>query len=304
MTQISSTSVSYVLRRKGVGLGLSGLEELSTTGLKLLSTENGQDNLPWDTKYVFRWGSTATIPGQGKVINSAKAIHWAFDKKNSRKEMADAGLAPKTWTYFGDFLDQNSYGDMGSTGSVIVRPASHKRSENLFYCETPRQIFENIHYRSCMNEGYYISEYIKKDRELRVWIVSGRVIAVCEKLPIMKEAISWGCVTQGTFKYIPWDEWPLFATQTALEAFSLSGLDFGAVDVMIASAGLPEPKAYVLEINTAPEVTPYYLKCLTKAFDYIVTNGPDHIPYVKNDNWRGMIHPAISNLAEIKKETA
>lgn len=303
MTTLISNPISYVLRRKGVGLGLDGLEELSISGIKLRSTEDGPDNLPWDVNYVFRWGSTATIPGNGKVINSAKAIHWAFDKKNSRKILADAGLAPKTWTDFGDLLDGMSF-LVTPPKSVVVRPASHKRSENLFHCQSLREIFEATQFGSCMSEGYYISEYIKKDRELRIWIVSGRVIAICEKLPIMKEAISWGCVTQGTFKYVPWDEWPLSAAQTALEAFSLSGLDFGAVDVMIASEGLHAPKSYVLEINTAPEVTPYYLKCLTKAFDYIVKNGREHFSYDPS-SWKGMIHPSISNLAtNIEKESA
>lgn len=290
------TEISYVLRRKGVGLNLEGLEELSKTGLKVLSTENGSDNLPWDVKYVFRWGSTATIPGSGVVINRASAIHWAFDKRESRRILSLGGLAPKTWTDFGEFLDHFS-GE--SFGKYVVRPATHKRSENLYLCQSFREVYEAISSgNSCWQDGYYISEYIKKDHEYRVWVVSGRIIAICEKIPTDKNLTSWGCVNQGQFKYIPWDQWPLEAAGKAVEAFRLSGLDFGAVDVMTLSTGLPSPQSYVLEINTAPEVTPYYLKCLTKAFDYIVKNGNQ---FIESDDvsWKTLIHPAISDMAKV-----
>jgi glutathione synthase/RimK-type ligase-like ATP-grasp enzyme len=157
-------------------------------------------------------------------------------------------------------------------------------------------------YRACQKyDKYYISEYIKKDKEWRVFVVSGRVAAVVEKIPVDPDEVSWGCVEQGQFRYVPWTEWPLFVTQKAVDAFLMSGLDFGAVDVISCSAGLSEPnRAYVLEINTAPELTPYYIKTMTKCFDYIVRNGKGMLPIIETGDFKGVIHPAVSNMAEIQ----
>lgn len=304
MTQIQADVTNYVLRRKGVGEKIGDFEGLSNTGLKVIRNDNP---LPWNSKYVFRWGTTSNVPKANDdqvIVNKASAIHWAFDKRTSRKVFADNNLSMSTWIDFGKLLHEfqscMEHPDIDGwvwnhNWPLIVRPESHIRSMDMEVCNS----LEEVYTATQKFKKYYISEYIKKDREFRVLVVSGRVIAMIEKIPEDKNEVSWGCVTEGKFKYIPWDEWPLEAAGKAIEAMRLSGLDFGAVDVIRRSTGLTGPEDYVLEINTAPELTPYYMKCFVKAFDYIVKNGTKVFEYDKS-SWKGLIHPAISNMAKIE----
>ena len=256
-----------------------GIAENSTKGLKAVLN----NNIPV-SDIVFRWGTTSTLPGNPKVINKAKAIHYVFDKKKSRKDFADKGFAPKTWVDFGDYLDTHN------ESHVIVRKNEHSRSEHLHFCQTMKEVYE-----ACDKyESYYISEYIKKDHEYRVFIVSGRVIAVLEKHPASKDEDSWGCVPEEGavfFKYVDWTSWNTRMIETALGAFKMTDLDFGAVDMMTKGTD-----SYVLEINTGPQLTPYYMKKFAQAFDYIIENGRDVIP-VSGSTWKHLIHPATSSEA-------
>lgn len=277
-------SSNYILRRKFFGENLEIAEQASTTGLRVFTSG---DLLPEDGGLCFRWGCTATIPGGTKVINTADAIHGVFDKRGFRAKMAAVDLSPKCWTDFGEFLD--NWGCTHPFEDAIVRPANHTRSENLHYCRSFREVYDAI--KQC--KDYYISEYIKKDSEYRVFFCQGRILGVIRKIPVDPDAVSWGCVEQGDFKYVDWSEWPLEATQMALDAAKLSGLQFGAVDLICDFT-----RPYVLEINTAPGLGAlgYWVKQFTKAFDYIVENGKDDIP-VSGSTWRHLVHPALSTGA-------
>lgn len=283
--------MNYVLRRKGVGEKIGSIAEYSEEGLVVVRSDRlAETEGLADAEYCFRWGTTATIPNSSGVqsVNSPTAIHLVYDKRKFRTQMANEGLAPNTWIDFGDLLESDAEYPM------IVRPEHHIRSRDMILCKTVGEV-----YRACQKfERYYISEFIPKDREFRVFVIQGRVVAVVEKMPKDRNDISWGCVEEGTFKYVPWTEWPLIATEMAVRAFCMSGLDFGAVDVLGVSAGSSGPeRAYVLEINTAPELTPYYLKVFTKCFDHIVRNGKERLPITLGQGFKGMIHPAISNMA-------
>lgn len=248
-----------------------------------------KEAIPNDLNYVFRWGTTSNVPS-GKIINKASAIHKVFDKRGFRKLLSDNGMAPRTWLDFGDLLDNwmpLTESLLGSSGKVIIRPKNHEAGNDLVVSDSLSGV-----YKACQKFGeYYISEYIQKDKEYRVFFVSGRAVAVIEKIPVDKNAVSWGCVTEGQFRYIPWSEWPIDVVKMALDSASLSGLDFGAVDIMY------KDRPYILEINTAPHISYYYGKCYALAFDYIIENGPAMIPY--KDGWKGMIHPAIFEGATI-----
>ena len=271
--------MNYVLYREGFGVYISKtIAEYSKTGIKAF---HNKSVLPDDADYVFRWGTTSNIPGnQRKVVNPAVAIHRVYDKMNFRKLTADNGLAPKTWLTLADYIKD------GGMAPVIVRRAQHERSENITLCNSVEAVMKTC---EALGKGnYYISEYIKKDREFRVFMVSGKVAWLIEKHPKNKDDVTWGCVEQGNFEYVGWGDWPLYVVENAIRSFNLSKLDFGAADIIVKDG-----KAYTLEINTGPEVTPYYIECISKCFDYIVKNGKDQLPTDKFLNWRDVIHPAI-----------
>ena len=81
-----------------------------------------------------------------------------------------------------------------------------------------------------------------------------------------------------------------------IEAFKLSGLDFGGVDVMVDGEG----NVSILEINSAPSLTsPYRQSCMAKAFDYIVEHGKEEIPLIEGrGGYLKFIHPAITSKAK------
>lgn len=274
-----------ILRRNGTGLNLLNVAE-HIEGISIIN----KDVTPIPVAdVVVRWGTTSNLPGDPKVINTAKSIHRVFNKGEFRKTLANEGLAPKTYDSLSQFVGDQIY-------PVITRPNHHSRSEDLYFCTSLEDV---VIATEKLKSGYYISEYIKKTSEYRIFVVQGRVVAVIKKKPRTPDDITWGCVEEGTFEYVPWDEWPLLATQKAVQAFLLSKLHFGAVDVIARQDPLlGETKAYVLEINTAPEVTPYYGKCLGKSIDHMIRNDSyDVIPVGQCGTWKSYIHPAISALS-------
>jgi glutathione synthase/RimK-type ligase-like ATP-grasp enzyme len=149
-----------------------------------------------------------------------------------------------------------------------------------------------------LGEGnYYINEFIDKVAEYRVCVVQGRAVWVAVKTPGNPNDVAWNVNKGGRFDNVKWDDWPLKAVKKSIEAFNLSDLDFGGVDVMVDMEG----ECYILEINSAPSLTsPYRQECMAKTFDWIVNNGKARIP-VSNERggYTKFIHPAISENARL-----
>lgn len=236
-------------------------------------------------EYAFRWGFCGGIPNGPKIVNKEPAILETCNKAKFRKKLADAGLAPKTALSIKEFRNEQFF-------PVIIRPAEHQRSENIYVAKDAWDIMETL---PKVGNEFYISEKIEKVKEFRVMVVSGRIVWMIEKIPEDKGAISWGCVREGDFEYVGWDEWPKAVVENALRSFELSELDFGAIDIIVDKNW----KAYALEINTAPFLTRYYAKTIGKAFKYIVENGRDRFPVHPFKGWRDAIHPAVSKEAKV-----
>ncbi len=136
---------------------------------------------------------------------------------------------------------------------------------------------------------HYISEFVKKKNEYRVFVAQNRVVWMIRKIPKSPDDVTWGCIEDGKFEYMKWGDWNSEVVRVGLASMKLSGLDFGAVDVIEDENGV-----YVLEINSAPWLSPYYSKCLGKVFKHIVENGKEHLPDPSDLTWQNTIHPAIS----------
>jgi glutathione synthase/RimK-type ligase-like ATP-grasp enzyme len=275
---------AIILRRRKLGRGSSrGIQQFSATGI--LPVRNDK-KFPADTDIVFRWGTTSLVPPNVTVINNVEAIHWVADKRSSRVKLAEANLAPKTWTDVENM-------DMPLRGSVVVRRAFHHQGRWLHHCNDEASVRAAVGLYG--PDNYYISEYVPKVAEYRVFLCQGRVVWVAKKTPDNPDAIAWNVAKGGRFDNVRWEEWPLRAIRVAREAFLMSGLDFGGVDVMVDKEG----KCYVLEINSAPSQTsPYRQGCTAKAFDYIVKHGKAAIPVInERGGWKKFIHPALSNEA-------
>jgi len=286
---------AVIFRRRK--LGRTSAREISAFSKEgILNVRNDQP-FPPNIKTVFRWGCTSNVPAGVTVVNTAEAIHQVADKAQFRKTTADVGLAPSTWLSFDEFLAEEDVDifkpDTRLEVPLIVRRATHHQGRFLDVCNTFGQL--KIACAKYGEGNYYISQYIPKVAEYRVFIAQGRVVWVAQKTPGNPDDVAWNVARGGRFDNVRWDDWPLKAVRVAREAFLLSSLDFGGVDVMVDGDG----NAYVLEINSAPSQTsPYRQECTAKAFDYIVRHGKNRLEVTEQrGGYRKFIHPALTNEA-------
>ena len=281
--------MATIIRRKGLGMSsCKGIAECSRTGIKWVRNDTAP--LPDDDLYI-RWGCTSNLPRGPKqrVLNTAGAIHRVADKLGFRRILQEnGGLCPKTWfsQYEPDLDPRGNH----AAFPVILRTKTHHQGRGLWKVHNPKWLRNK-----CDELGaghYYINELIDKVAEYRVFVVSGRAVCVAEKTPGNPEDVAWNVAKGGRFDNVRWGNWPTEAVRKSIDAFMLSGLDFGGVDVMVDGDG----RSYILEINSAPSLTsPYRQQCMAKAFDYIVENGKEMIPMDENidSGWRGVAHPAV-----------
>lgn len=278
----------YILRRRK--LGRTSVREIaarSNTGIT--GVLNDVDRPPNNPRVVFRWGCTATISGRPTIVNSAEAIHRVANKAEFRKVLAQNGLATPTWTSVVDWTEA------GAPTPVVLRPTTHDQGRDLHVGRTTDEVLRIARDIERRKGGYYIAGLFNKTSEYRVFVAQGRAICVARKTPGNPRDIAWNVAQGGRFDNVRWDDWDIGAVRRAIEAFNLSGLDFGGVDIM--SDG--NRNYCVLEINSAPSlISPYRQDCFAKVFDYIVTNGKDPIPLQRErGGYRKFIHPAIINNA-------
>ena len=278
--------MTTIIRRRGLGYPSCQLlaKELDGT---FRTMEKGQV-VPYDDLY-FRWGSTHSVANkEAKVINCSRAIHRASDKRGFRLACSEIDISPSTWTHPAA-VPQEAVEE-----GLVTRRSRHAGGKDVLVSYTYEDVIHN--WESIQGDGY-ISKRIDKPHEYRVHIVQGRVVGVSEKHPHDKSAVAWnfhGEDGNGVFTNFKWSEWPMGVVRVALAAHKLSRLHFGAVDVMADEAG----NAYVLEINSAPSLSPYRASCYGRAFRHIrdVDNSWD--TYVLTNplecvDWRTAIHPAM-----------
>lgn len=285
--------MNYILRRKWVGNPTTLHIASFSNKFSVHSTNDGEPPNP-QGGVVFRWGTTSTIPGEGVTVNTAKAIHRVYDKRESRRALCAEGLSPKSWFSYEDFLANGGEEAIHDGGLVIVRPNHHIRGQDMDLCKNNLQV-----YQACQKyEAPYISTYIKKVKEFRVFVVSGRVLGICEKIPTNKNDVSWGCADEegGSFKYINWSQWNMEMAEKAVRAARMMKIDFTAIDVIQATN---EGGFYILELNSAPSMPKYWAECFAKAFDYIIDNGKEFIPVHPDGDWKSYIHPALTDNAKV-----
>ena len=287
----------YILRRKGLGLvSTRAIEELSQHKIHIIRN----DKLPefTDDDVVLRWGTTANLMEQPptstniytcRVLNKANNISLVNNKSFFRQtlQLQAPQLIPKTWF---------TYEDPEITYPCILRSQHHAQGKNLFFCENKKDLeFHLSHNPIFPNTNYYISEYIPKVAEYRVCFIQGLVAWVAKKTPKNPQDIAWNVAKGGKFENVKWKAWPIDVIETAYQAYLISGLYLGGVDVMVDKDG----RSYVLEINSAPSHTsPYRQSCTTKCIDYGITHNMfKHYPpddnFKKYSKW---LHPALKTV--------
>lgn len=274
----------YILRRRN--LGRTSCRAISRGSTKGIISRKYPRYIPNNTDLVFRWGCTSNIP-INNVVNTAEAIHTVNNKSAFRRTMQDSNPELVTKSYF----DGTGVPD-DAVYPLVVRPRTHSRGRQLYVANNREELTR--HCRAC-GAGWYANQLVTKASEYRVFVVSGRAVCVAKKTPSNLEDVAWNVARGGRFDNVSWDDWPLKSVRIAIEAFNLSGLDFGGVDVMVDTDGV----AYVIEINSAPSLTsPYRQECFSKSFDYIVEFGKQKISMIEDrGGYKKFIHPSVCNEA-------
>ncbi len=291
--------MTTIVRRRRLGMSsVQGITNFSKTGIQWVRSDRV---IPDDAVYI-RWGCTCNLPMQRKnawqqvdvspiVINTAKAIHLVADKLEFRRILEEHELCPKTWFNFDEWFKAMHL-------PVIVRTRTHHQGRGLWKFRDSYHV--EMKCKELGQGNWYLNEFIDKVAEYRVFVMQGRAVCVAQKTPGNPDDVAWNVAKGGRFDNVRWDDWPLKAVKRSIEAFNLSGLDFGGVDVMVDAEG----ETYVLEINSAPSLTsPYRQECMAKGFDWIVENGRDRLPLVKErGGYKKFIHPAICDNAILVEE--
>ena len=247
--------MNVILRRRN--LGRTSCREISRFSEEPIRVvRNDRVGAP-DAGTLFRWGCTSDIGEVGTVVNTAKAIHEVNNKKDFRMLLQNDGtdLVPETFTEESITMWNPHY-------PVVLRPGTHSRGRNIYVVNTHIELLDTVRRRNIHN--WYASRLVYKAAEYRVAVAQGRVVWVERKTPGNPEDVAWNVARGGRFDNVNWDAWPLQAVRKSVEAFNISSLDFGGVDVMVDQEG----KAYIIEINSAPSLTsPYRQECFAKVFD-------------------------------------
>lgn len=218
-------------------------------------------------KTVLNWGSS-DLPREvlkSRVINPADRVTVTSNKLSFFRHITDTNrdLLPP-WT-----TDQDTAIKWVTEGhTVCARTVLNGHSANglvLMHRDKPETLVRAPLY----------TRYIKKDEEYRVHIVEGTVIDTQRKV-LKKDfatkaeeegrAINWKIRNlDNGFIYQRNDINPDPSVhRVALEAIRISGLNFGAVDVIFSKAAR---RSYVLEINSAPGITGTTVENYARAFE-------------------------------------
>jgi len=275
-----------ILRRRGLGKGSClGIQRFLLEDFNRDVNIIMNDNIPKDNFDIcIRWGCTSTIIAN-HIVNKAKFIHLANNKKESRMLLQNSGVSvPRSI-----FSKEN---DLTINYPLIGRQEYHSQGRNL-------KVINNLEELENDNTSAYWSEYISKEKEFRVYTFFGKVILVAEKVPTEKgkKEIAWNrYLGNSSFENVRWNEWPIKVCVEALKAIEVIPIDFSGVDVMVKGNNV-----YILELNSAMSLTSDYRKqCFSKAFNWLfgkveeLGKLPEHYPLPDNvRNYRDLIHSAI-----------
>lgn len=287
--------MNLLLRRKG-----TGLETLRLLHQKMQSTtmiRNDRTTLPrgGENKYCFTWGYVRALPNGFTVLNPPNAVAISTNKARFRRKLWENGLTMPTTT---DMIDAVSMVSSNPNNTYLIRPNSHFGGNNMVIIRPNMSLDEKIAIirREFGRGERYMSLYIDKCAEYRVFFTQGRVVYVSRKVVDDHSEIAWNVHQGGHFENVGFRQWHPKVLAFAYKAMKLTNLDYGAVDVMTKN-----DETYVLEINTAPQLTAeYWSTCVAKAFDYMVQNGNESIAIGEREGvsvYRKYIHPAISDKA-------
>ncbi len=211
---------------------------------------------------LIRWGSTEKVPLTPRlVLNRASAITLATDKIRSLDALRAQGVAVPETISVNQALTANGLIKLPALG----RKRHHTQGQDIILCMQAKDV------KRCITRGDsdYFVVYIPTRREYRVHVFNNQIIKVNQKL--LKDGNSWvpfiRNIDNGYVFGQPRKPLSSEQGQLAIKAVRAMGLDFGAVDLILAD----DTKSYVLEVNTGPALeTESNLDLYIQAFKRVI----------------------------------
>lgn len=258
MTVDSMEESCNLLLKRGEGWSEYTREHETYTPLRSIMRviENPENN-------IINWGNHIFSDNSYFKINKPQAVHNMSNKSLARRIFRDAGVKiPQTFFYEEQFFFP-----------CIARPSHHHGGNHFHILNTERDLrslmnTENIH-------DWYFAEVFQKTHEYRVHCAHGKALIVQDKPLVSGEIRANHAVNHESWRILKWSEFNPEICRESLKAIEVSGLDYGAVDIMYNAAN---NSMAICEVNTSPSInTPYCSEKYGKYFDWLIRNDyPEH----------------------------
>lgn len=205
-------------------------------------------------KVVINWGCGSQLPSEVRkchVINSSEAICNAIDKRTFLRLCSGAGVRVVPWTT--SSREAESWWKEGAKVYCRTR-LEGRQGQGIVIAEG----------KVPLADARLYTKYVPSEREYRVHVCDGEVIAVHRKVrdndvPEGKETDLVRNTENGwIFRWV--SIYPRDIVTQAVPAIRAAGLDFGVVDVLYDGSA-----AWVLEANTAPGIDTMERTCYAYA---------------------------------------
>jgi len=238
---------------------------------------------------IVRFGTYAGyVPAADKEYNKLEGIRNASNKLKARKVFMEESVStPYTWS-----REEMMRADIEEIDLPIIgRPKSHYGGKGFYVYDSLMKLRDELRYNR--HDIHYFQSYIKKDREFRVHVASGKAIIVAEKIvpEENKDGYVWNLGSRGAceeFNTLRWGEYREFIVEScireAAKAVNALGLDYGAVDVIVKGDSV-----FVLEVNTAPRLEEYGISRYAEYFKWLLLN-PERQEFMTNPRRYSFTH--------------
>ena len=184
------------------------------------------------------------------MINSRETVSICADKYRTYLKLQEYGLSqPKTVLITSVDHKESAIENLDTKFPIVMKTLSGSQGVGVLFIESERSYDSQVQLLHNLNSDVdlLIQEYIKTDRDIRVIVLGGLVIASMERQVIDGDFRS--NVTQGS-KVLPYDLTDLEIEQCLLASKAVNGV-WTAVDFIPSSNPKTKPP-HILEVNHSP----------------------------------------------------
>ena len=191
---------------------------------------------------IFRVDALHALVARGvTVVNGPRAIERTVDKFLASALLAGAGVpTPRTIACERPEDALEAFEELG--GDVIVKPLFGSMGAGMTRVDDADVAYRVFHALGLERAVYYLQETLPHDRDLRAFVVGGRVLAAIERV-----ASGWRANLARGASALP-AELSAEQERVCVEAAAAVGADYAGVDLLRAADG----REYVLELNSIP----------------------------------------------------